>query len=153
MPYKDITPPAGGKITRGQTLNVPDNPILPFIRGDGTGPDIWAASVRVFDAAVEDMFTTYVEPLAMVSEPSMSSVLGVVVLPDASVPPPETVVFETWPVPESVPPEPTYCVTTTISTRRLCASAIYRLPNANAAASTPIRINMNRVVFLDKRKS
>ncbi|MBK6941738.1 MAG: NADP-dependent isocitrate dehydrogenase [Planctomycetes bacterium] len=33
-------------------LNVPDHPILPFIEGDGTGPDIWAASVRVFDAAV-----------------------------------------------------------------------------------------------------
>ena len=53
MPYKDITPPAGDKITRGQTLNVPDRPVIPFIRGDGTGPDIWAASVRVFDAAVE----------------------------------------------------------------------------------------------------
>ena len=34
-------------------LQVPDNPIIPFIRGDGTGPDIWAASVRVFDAAVK----------------------------------------------------------------------------------------------------
>ncbi len=33
-------------------LQVPDHPILPFIEGDGTGPDIWAASVRVFDAAV-----------------------------------------------------------------------------------------------------
>ncbi|MBT9393430.1 NADP-dependent isocitrate dehydrogenase [Hymenobacter sp. NST-14] len=33
-------------------LNVPDQPIIPFIEGDGTGPDIWAASVRVFDAAV-----------------------------------------------------------------------------------------------------
>jgi isocitrate dehydrogenase len=52
MPYKDITPPTGEKITRGQTLNVPDQPVIPFIRGDGTGPDIWAASVRVFDAAV-----------------------------------------------------------------------------------------------------
>jgi isocitrate dehydrogenase len=37
-------------------LNVPDNPIIPFIRGDGTGPDIWAASVRVFDAAVEKAY-------------------------------------------------------------------------------------------------
>ncbi|MCE7883807.1 MAG: NADP-dependent isocitrate dehydrogenase, partial [Actinobacteria bacterium ATB1] len=35
------------------TLRVPDEPILPFIEGDGTGPDIWRASVRVFDAAVE----------------------------------------------------------------------------------------------------
>jgi isocitrate dehydrogenase len=53
MPYKDITPPAGEKITRGQNLNVPDRPVIPFIRGDGTGPDIWAASERVLDAAVE----------------------------------------------------------------------------------------------------
>ena len=33
-------------------LRVPDAPVLPFIEGDGTGPDIWRASVRVFDAAV-----------------------------------------------------------------------------------------------------
>lgn len=53
MAYKDITPPAGGKISvQCGKLQVPENPILPFIRGDGTGPDIWAASVRVFDAAV-----------------------------------------------------------------------------------------------------
>jgi len=40
-------------ITRtDKTLQVPDQPILPFIEGDGTGPDIWRASVRVFDAAV-----------------------------------------------------------------------------------------------------
>ncbi len=56
MPYKDITPPAGEKITRGQKLNVPDRPVIPFIRGDGTGPDIWAASERVFDAAVEKAY-------------------------------------------------------------------------------------------------
>lgn len=37
-------------------LNVPDNPVIPFIEGDGTGPDIWAASVRVFDAAVEKAY-------------------------------------------------------------------------------------------------
>jgi isocitrate dehydrogenase len=37
-------------------LNVPENPIIPFIEGDGTGPDIWRASVRVFDAAVEKVF-------------------------------------------------------------------------------------------------
>ncbi|UCD75270.1 MAG: NADP-dependent isocitrate dehydrogenase [Phycisphaerales bacterium] len=37
-------------------LNVPDQPIIPFIVGDGTGPDIWAASVRVFDAAVEKAY-------------------------------------------------------------------------------------------------
>src|SRR5437773_7988715 len=57
MAYKDITPPAGGKITITQgKLTVPENPIIPFIRGDGTGPDIWAASVRVFDAAVEKAY-------------------------------------------------------------------------------------------------
>ena len=56
MPYKDVTPPAGDKITRGQTLNVPDQAVIPFIRGDGTGPDIWAASVRVFDAAVDKAY-------------------------------------------------------------------------------------------------
>jgi len=37
-------------------LAVPDDPIVPFIEGDGTGPDIWAASVRVFDAAVEKAY-------------------------------------------------------------------------------------------------
>jgi len=37
-------------------LNVPDYPVIPFIEGDGTGPDIWAASVRVFDAAVEKAY-------------------------------------------------------------------------------------------------
>jgi isocitrate dehydrogenase len=53
MAYKDVTPPAGGKITiKAGKLNVPENPVIPFIRGDGTGPDIWASSVRVFDAAV-----------------------------------------------------------------------------------------------------
>ena len=57
MAYKDVTPPAGGKITiQNGKLTVPANPILPFIRGDGTGPDIWAASVRVFDAAVQKAY-------------------------------------------------------------------------------------------------
>ena len=37
-------------------LQVPDHPIIPFIEGDGTGPDIWRASVRVFDAAVEKAY-------------------------------------------------------------------------------------------------
>ena len=37
-------------------LDVPDHPVIPFIEGDGTGPDIWAASVRVFDAAVEKAY-------------------------------------------------------------------------------------------------
>src|SRR5712692_4903227 len=57
MPYKDITPPAGDKISISEgKLSVPDRPVIPFIRGDGTGPDIWAASVRVFDAAVEKAY-------------------------------------------------------------------------------------------------
>ena len=49
------TPPAGGERIeiRDGALQVPDQPILPFIEGDGTGPDIWAASQPVFDAAVE----------------------------------------------------------------------------------------------------
>jgi isocitrate dehydrogenase len=52
---KTIQVPAGGEkitIVDGK-LRVPDQPIIPFIEGDGTGPDIWRASVRVFDAAVE----------------------------------------------------------------------------------------------------
>src|SRR5438309_9815261 len=57
MPYKDVAPPAGEKITRTDTLNVPDQPVIPFIRGDGTGPDIWAASERVFDAVVEKAYS------------------------------------------------------------------------------------------------
>ncbi|MBA3645457.1 MAG: isocitrate dehydrogenase (NADP(+)) [Gemmatimonadaceae bacterium] len=47
-------PPAGEKITfEHGKIGVPDKPIIPFVEGDGTGPDIWRASVRVFDAAVE----------------------------------------------------------------------------------------------------
>ncbi len=42
-------------ISRGK-LKVPDQPIIPFIEGDGTGPDIWKASVRVIDAAVEKAY-------------------------------------------------------------------------------------------------
>jgi len=41
----------------GGILSVPDNPIIPFIEGDGTGPDIWRASVRVFDSAVEKAYS------------------------------------------------------------------------------------------------
>ena len=49
---------SGEKITlsRRGKLQVPDNPIIPFIEGDGIGPDIWAAAVRVFDAAVEKAY-------------------------------------------------------------------------------------------------
>ncbi len=54
MASPKVEAPAGGeKITiQGGKLNVPDRPIIPFIEGDGTGPDIWRASVRVLDAAV-----------------------------------------------------------------------------------------------------
>jgi isocitrate dehydrogenase len=53
-----LTPPAqGARITiRDGKLIVPDNPIIPFIEGDGTGPDIWRASVRVMDAAVQKAY-------------------------------------------------------------------------------------------------
>ena len=53
-----LTPPTGGakiSIANGK-LAVPSNPVIPFIEGDGTGPDIWRASVRVFDAAVEKAY-------------------------------------------------------------------------------------------------
>jgi isocitrate dehydrogenase len=54
MPYQHVRVPAdGARITiSGGKLEVPDRPIVPFIEGDGTGPDIWRASVRVLDAAV-----------------------------------------------------------------------------------------------------
>tara|TARA_B100000927_G_C16457158_1_gene466328 strand:+ start:593 stop:1840 length:1248 start_codon:yes stop_codon:yes gene_type:complete len=52
-------PSDGTKITVNNdgTYNIPDNPIITFIEGDGIGPDLWAASVRVFDAAVEKAFS------------------------------------------------------------------------------------------------
>lgn len=43
-------------IIKDKKLNVPDYPVIPFIEGDGTGPDIWAASVKVLDAAVEKAY-------------------------------------------------------------------------------------------------
>jgi isocitrate dehydrogenase len=50
-------PEGGAKITiENGELRVPDNPIVPFIEGDGTGPDIWRATVRVLDAAVEKAY-------------------------------------------------------------------------------------------------
>jgi isocitrate dehydrogenase len=56
--FNGIEVPADGqKITvEGASLNVPDRPIIPFIEGDGTGRDIWRASQRVFDAAVEKAY-------------------------------------------------------------------------------------------------
>ncbi len=55
--YKDVKAPKGDKVSiHNGVLNVPDNPVLPFIEGDGTGPDIWRASVRILDAAVEKAY-------------------------------------------------------------------------------------------------
>jgi isocitrate dehydrogenase len=59
MSYEKLnTPQQGEKITvqPDGSLNVPNNPVIPFIEGDGTGPDIWAASVKVLDAAVEKAY-------------------------------------------------------------------------------------------------
>jgi isocitrate dehydrogenase len=58
MSEPTFTPPKGGariSIDNG-TLKVPDHPIIPFIEGDGIGPDIWRAAVRVFDAAVDKAY-------------------------------------------------------------------------------------------------
>ena len=57
MSYQRFSPPEGDRIriVNGK-LDVPDEPIIPFIRGDGTGPDIWQASQPVFDAAVEKAY-------------------------------------------------------------------------------------------------
>jgi isocitrate dehydrogenase len=56
--YKlSIVPRSGERITFDNgKLSVPSHPIIPFVEGDGTGPDIWRASVRVFDAAVEQAY-------------------------------------------------------------------------------------------------
>ncbi len=58
MDFKNIQVPEGGALItlEGKKLNVPDNPYIPFIEGDGIGPDIWRASRRVFDAAVENAY-------------------------------------------------------------------------------------------------
>jgi isocitrate dehydrogenase len=58
MPYTNVKVPEGGeKISiKGGKLDVPQHPIIPFVEGDGTGRDIWRASVRVFDAAVEKAY-------------------------------------------------------------------------------------------------
>jgi isocitrate dehydrogenase len=58
--YNGIAVPAGGKAITyvGGELQVPDNPVIPFIEGDGIGRDIWKASRRVFDAAVERAYGT-----------------------------------------------------------------------------------------------
>jgi len=56
--YLKLVPPVSGeKIAMlNGTLHVPDHPVIPFIEGDGVGPDIWKASVRVLDAAVQKAY-------------------------------------------------------------------------------------------------
>src|SRR5690348_10269935 len=56
--YKLATVPANGERIAydNGVLNVPNHPIIPYVEGDGTGPDIWRASVRVFDAAIEKAY-------------------------------------------------------------------------------------------------
>jgi isocitrate dehydrogenase len=58
MSFNQIVVPEGGDRIRitGSTLSVPHNPIIPFIEGDGTGRDIWRASQRIFEAAVEKAY-------------------------------------------------------------------------------------------------
>ncbi|MCX7806166.1 MAG: isocitrate dehydrogenase (NADP(+)) [Planctomycetota bacterium] len=57
--YRKLMPPGeGGKIrySKDGSVRTPDDPVVPFIEGDGTGPDIWRAARRVFDAAVEKAY-------------------------------------------------------------------------------------------------
>jgi len=57
--FRNLVPPKDGErisMRPDGGLDVPDRPVIPFIEGDGTGPDIWRASVRVFDAAVEKAY-------------------------------------------------------------------------------------------------
>ena len=63
--FTNLKPPASGsEITRKNgVLVVPDDPIIPFIEGDGTGPDIWRASVRVMDAAVQKAIAIGIQSL------------------------------------------------------------------------------------------
>ena len=59
MAYERLTPPTSGEAVeyeRAFRVKAPDRPVIPFIEGDGIGPDIWAAARRVFDAAVAKAF-------------------------------------------------------------------------------------------------
>jgi len=58
--YRDLTPPTAGDaiVMRDGRLEVPAQPVIPFIEGDGTGPDIWRAAQYVFDAAVTGAYGT-----------------------------------------------------------------------------------------------
>ena len=70
--YNGVPLPAGGSpITySGGKMQVPDNPIIPYIEGDGTGRDIWAASQRVFDGAVEKAYGANARFTGMKSSPA-----------------------------------------------------------------------------------
>ncbi|MGH7572769.1 MAG: isocitrate/isopropylmalate family dehydrogenase, partial [Gemmatimonadota bacterium] len=59
MGYERLTPPSEGEVieySRAFEVSCPARPVIPFIEGDGIGPDIWAAARRVFDAAVEKAY-------------------------------------------------------------------------------------------------
>ena len=59
MGYEKLSTPTAGEkitITEDKQLNVPDHPIIPFIEGDGIGPDIWKASQPVFDSAIKKAY-------------------------------------------------------------------------------------------------
>src|SRR5438046_1938547 len=59
MAYQKLVKPTAGHAITVRTdgsLDVPNDPVIPFIEGDGTGPDIWRASQRVFDAAVKTAY-------------------------------------------------------------------------------------------------
>ena len=57
MEFKYSQIPKGERITvQGGSLVIPDNPIIPFIEGDGIGPDIWSAARAVMDSAVQKAF-------------------------------------------------------------------------------------------------
>ena len=60
MPYTHLTPPASGEPVQfsEKVLQVPDHPVIPFIEGDGIGPDIWAAASHVLDRAVLHAYGT-----------------------------------------------------------------------------------------------
>ena len=57
--FKDLVAPTTGEIITMEKgiLKVPDHPIIPFIEGDGTGPDIWRASKLVFDCAMNKAYS------------------------------------------------------------------------------------------------
>src|SRR5918995_6829577 len=88
MAEPTLTPPPGGAAITiaGGKLAVPNNPIIPFIEGDGTGADIWAASVRVLDAAVAKAYggTRKIHWMEVLAGEKANNALGTW-LPDSTV--------------------------------------------------------------------